>query len=136
MLYSKSNTFPCHAVGNIMNALREAPKDYIVYAQHVDAIYPITDIVAEDDVVSFFSEETYGKEPSKSYSVGESFEKLCKMAAEGQFYMHTDARLEAAENVDENLDLQLDEPCEIKGWGTDNVCRIFFLIAGTYWDYA
>lgn len=137
MLYTKHESFPCHRVLNIMEALKEAPANYLVYAKHVDAIYPVTAVApdAGEETVSFASEETYGREPSKTYTTRQLLEEIEQSMKQEQMGLDTEAYLEAADNTDPDLDMQLCEPCEIAGYGIDDTCRLFFLIAGACWDY-
>lgn len=137
MLYTKYESFKCHRVLSIMKALKDAPADYLVYTKHVDAIYPIIAVTSDSgrNTVSFASEETYGKEPSKTYTTKQLLEEIKQSMKQIQLGINTEVYLEAAENTDPGLDMQLCEPCEIEGYGIDDTCHLFFLIAGTCWDY-
>lgn len=138
MLYAKYETFSNHHVLPIIEALLEAPEDYLVYAKHVDSIYPIVAVTADytfEEVIGFASEETYGKKPSKTYTTKHLLEELLTSMEQFRFGIDTNAYLEAASNTDSNSDMQLCEPCEIKGYGIDDSCHLFFLIAGCCWDY-
>lgn len=48
---------------------------------------------------------------------------------------YMDACLEAAEDADPELELQMTEPCWIQGWAVDDTCRHFYLIAGEAWGW-
>lgn len=137
MLYTKHETFPCHRIFNIMEALKNAPAEYLVYVKHVDAIYPVTAVASdnEEETVSFASEETYGRKPSKTYTTRQLLAEIERCMKQNQLGVDTEAYLEAADHTDPDLDLQLCEPCEIEGYGIDDTCRLFFLIAGACWDY-
>lgn len=137
MLYTKHEFFPCHRILNIMEALKKAPADYLVYAKHVDALYPITAVTLDsgEETVSFASKETYGRKPSKTYTAKQLLDEIEQSMKQNQLGIDTVAYLEAADNTDPDLDMQLCEPCEIEGYGIDDICCLFFLIAGTCWDY-
>lgn len=137
MLYTKHESFPCHRALNIMEALKEAPSGYLVYAKHVDAIYPVTGVVldSDEDAVGIASEETYGREPSKTYTTRQLLTEIKQAMEQHPFGIDTEAYLEAADNTDPDLDMQLCEPCEIDGYGIDDTCQLFFLIAGASWDF-
>ena len=138
MKYSRTGDFPCHKMLNILQALKEAPGDYLIYASHVDSIYPITGVTVGDveDTVNFSSIETYGRPPQRIMTVKvllQQIERLFKENKELDPYI--DACLEAVEDADPALDLQMTEPCEIGGWAVDDTCRHFYLLAGAVWGW-
>lgn len=138
MIYSKTGTFPCHKALNVIQALKEAPEDYLVYAMYADSIYPITGVtdMAINDAVSFSSVETYGKLPQTIYTVAGLLHMISQLFAESEnLDPYIDACLEAAQDTDPELDLQMTCPCEISGWGIDDTCCHFYLIAGTEWEW-
>lgn len=137
-MYTKYESFPCNRILNIMEALKGAPEDYIVYAKHVDAIYPITAVMVDsalEEAIGFASEETYGRNPSKKYTTRQLFNEIEQSMKQLTLGTNIETYLEAADNTDPDLDMQLCEPCEIVGYGIDDTCHLFFLIAGTCWDY-
>lgn len=137
MLYTKHETFPCHKVLNIMVALRKAPADYLVYIMHMDSIYPVTAVTLDsiEDTAGFDSEETYGRKPSKIYTTRQLLAEIEQSMKQLQLGIYAEAYLKVADNTDPDLDMQLCEPCAVEGYGIDDICHLFFLIAGTNWDY-
>lgn len=123
---------------NIVEALRKVPQDYLVYARHVDSIYPIVGITVDcslEGAIGFSSEETHGKEPTKTYTTEQLLREILAYMENLRLGPDTKSYLEAADNVDTELDMQMCNPCEIEGYGIDDICRLFLLIAGACLDY-
>jgi len=136
MRCKKCGEFSDRRLETLIDVLKAAPADYIMYAACVDSIYPITGVLAgivDDEAVSFSSIETYGENPPKTCRVDEMTKNLvCGMEHENAY--NWDVCLEAATNVDPDLDMQLTENRTISSWGIDDICKMFVLFAGEPWD--
>lgn len=139
MRYAQEGIFNHTNISEIVKVLKKAPQDYSVWIRHIDAYYPIVGISVnsfdEDDVVmGLASEETYGRKPSKSYTIAEMIDQMDFMVRDGQAKIDTTVFLESATNLDVSLDMQMEEPCCISGWGICNTCNDFVFLAGdSYW---
>ena len=132
MKYSEEGTFNKTTPVEIKDALSHAPKDYAVWVSNCDSIYPVTGFnigILDDSVPSIASIETYGNMAPK-FTV-DTFLCCINMALNNMPYIkESTVFAEAAQDYDESLDLQLDSPHYIKGWGIDQTFRAFFLITG------
>lgn len=130
MKFSKNGTFLTHGMDEMKKVLRDVPADYEAWVNCVDSIYPVTGVQGGiiDDMVSISSIETYGRQV-RSLTVKEVMDQL------KAFTWNPEICLEAASDVDPGLDMQLDSPRWVSGWGIDDVCRMFFVISGKDINY-
>lgn len=135
MLYDKSRTFKTCKLAELLDFLKTAPQDYIVYAQCVDSIYPVSDMSNSSDSVAIFSVETYGKRPKKTYTVAQFIAAIEDLFDQDIVTNSTSVYLEPAENTDPDLDAQLTEARAIGIGGISDICQDVYLVAGELWDF-
>ena len=133
MGFSEEGTFRKATLEEFKEALGHAQNDYAVWIRNCDSIYPMTGLnvgMVDDSIPSVASIETYGKN-AKVYTVG-TFLCCIDMALNDKPDIKQEAVIaEEAQDYDESLDLQLDSPRFIQGWGIDKIFHAFFLITGS-----
>lgn len=132
MKYSEEGTFDKTTPVEIKDVLEHVPKDYAVWVSNCDSIYPVAAFnigILDDSVPSIASVETYGNMAPK-FTVNIFLYCINMALSKMPYIAESSVIAEAAQDYDESLDLQLDSPHYIKGWGIDRTIHAFFLITG------